>query len=110
MDAKKGKAFVGRESTFDTWAETYDIFLNTREIGKLGGGETVTGTLIEGRNTMAAKFGGLLDFDIGKDALTFEGSTDTNKYFIVTKKLGFLTNSLRVTEVTEDGFKNTMRE
>jgi len=110
MDETKGRVFVGREFTASTWAEKWKIYLNGQQIGKLGGGETLTEKFATGSNTLQAEFGGLIDLDIGKDAFSFKGVAGTNRYFIVSKKLGLFTNALRVMEVTEDGFKNAMRD
>lgn len=109
MTSSKGTLFVGRESGFVGSANLYNIILNGKKIGEVGAGETVIGELVPGSNTVQAKFGGFIEYEMGSDTYTFDTSNDSNKFIIVTMKMGGFSNSLRLMEVTEASFKNSMR-
>jgi|TARA_B110000483_G_scaffold98362_1_gene120665 hypothetical protein len=109
MINSKEKIFVGRQPGYVGSGQVYKIFLNGKTVGKLGAGEMLVGDLTPGLNTLQAKFIGITDFEMGSYTFTFKATKGSNKFIIVSFKMGGFSNSLRLMEVTESSFKHSMR-
>ena len=103
------QVFVLRDTGYSGGAALMKVVVNGKEAGTLGAGESLHADTMMGENSVEVSFTGIGSLGISNPTYsTFNVTSTENRFFIVSLKTGAMTSKLRLMEVTEQSFRNSL--
>ena len=107
---KPGEAsmFFVRPERFVAGGVRIGVFVDGQEIGKLGVGEMEKYPVKPGGHSVNIKSGDITGFGISSDAYSIVAEQNKNYFFIIDYDQGFFSQSWKITETSEQGFRKAL--
>lgn len=107
---KPGEAsmFFVRPERFVAGGVRIGVFVDGQEIGKLGVGEMEKYPVKPGGHSVNIKSGDIGGFGISSDAYSIVAEPNKNYFFIIDYDQGFFSQSWKITETSEQGFRKAL--
>lgn len=107
---KPGEAsmFFVRPERFVAGGVRIGVFVDGQEIGKLGVGEMEKYPVKPGGHSVNIKSGDITGFGISSDAYSIVAEPNKNYFFIIDYDQGFFSQSWKITETSEQGFRKAL--
>lgn len=100
--------FFVRPERFVAGGVRIGVFVDGQEIGKLGVGEMEKYPVKPGGHSVNIKSGDIGGFGISSDAYSIVAEPNKNYFFIIDYDQGFFSQSWKITETSEQGFRKAL--
>ena len=100
--------FFVRPERFVAGGVRIGVFVDGQEIGKLGVGEMEKYPVKPGGHSVNIKSGDITGFGISSDAYSIVAEPNKNYFFIIDYDQGFFSQSWKITETSEQGFRKAL--
>lgn len=100
--------FFVRPERFVAGGVRIGVFVDGQEIGKLGVGEMEKYPVKPGGHSVNIKSGDIGGFGISSDAYSIIAEPNKNYFFIIDYDQGFFSQSWKITETSEQGFRKAL--
>ena len=100
--------FFVRPERFVAGGVRIGVFVDGQEIGKLGVGEMEKYPVKPGGHSVNIKSGDITGFGISSDAYSIVAEQNKNYFFIIDYDQGFFSQSWKITETSEQGFRKAL--
>ena len=100
--------FFVRPERFLAGGVRIGVFVDGQEIGKLGVGEMEKYPVKPGGHSVNIKSGDITGFGISSDAYSIVAEPNKNYFFIIDYDQGFFSQSWKITETSEQGFRKAL--
>jgi hypothetical protein len=100
--------FFVRPERFVAGGVRIGVFVDGQEIGKLGVGEMEKYPVKPGGHSVNIKSGDITGFGISSDSYSIVAEPNKNYFFIIDYDQGFFSQSWKITETSEQGFRKAL--